>query len=151
MIVYGLQFRVMKTTEILLKKLMELEGLRLEAYEDTAGVVTIGYGHTKDVEMGDKISPWWAKELLVCDIEEVEEQVKALGIARTEAQLDALVSFAFNLGINRLKNSTLLRFIKEQRNMREIKREWNRWVYAGGQRLKGLERRRAWEAKRFFE
>ena len=151
MIVYGLQFRVMKTTEILLKKLMELEGLRLEAYEDAAGVVTIGYGHTKDVEMGDKISPWWAKELLVCDIEEVEEQVKALGIAHTEAQLDALVSFAFNLGINRLKNSTLLRFIKEQRNMREIKREWNRWVYAGGQRLKGLERRRAWEAKRFFE
>lgn len=141
----------MKTTDILLKKLMELEGLRLEAYEDAAGVVTIGYGHTKDVEMGDKISPWWAKELLVSDIEVVEEQVKALGVARTEAQLDALVSFAFNLGIDRLRNSTLLRFIKEQRNMREIKREWNRWVFAGGQRLKGLERRRAWEAKRFFE
>lgn len=130
---------------------MELEGLSLEAYRDAAGVVTIGYGHTKDVEMGDKISPWWAKELLVNDIREVEEQVRALGVARTEAQLDALVSFAFNLGIGRLKNSTLLRFIREQRNMREIKREWNRWVFAGGQRLKGLERRRAWEARRFFE
>jgi lysozyme len=141
----------MKTTNVLLKKLMELEGLRLEAYEDASGVVTIGYGHTRDVEMGDKISPWWAKELLICDIEEVEEQVKALGIARTEAQLDALVSFAFNLGIKRLKNSTLLRFIKEQRNMRQIKHEWMRWVYANGQKLKGLERRRAWEAKRFFE
>ena len=141
----------MRTTDKLLRKLMELEGLSLEAYRDAAGVVTIGYGHTKDVEMGDKISPWWAKELLVNDIREVEEQVRALGVARTEAQLDALVSFAFNLGIGRLKNSTLLRFIREQRNMREIKREWNRWVYAGGQRLKGLERRRAWEAKRFFE
>jgi lysozyme len=141
----------MKTTDILLKKLMEFEGLELEAYQDAAGVVTIGYGHTKDVEMGDKISPWWAKELLVNDIRKVEEQVKALGVARTEAQLDALVSFAFNLGIGRLKNSTLLRFIKEQRNMREIKREWNRWVFVRGQRLKGLERRRAWEAKRFFE
>ena len=141
----------MRTTDKLLRKLMELEGLRLEAYRDAAGVVTIGYGHTKDVEMGDKISPWWAKELLVNDIREVEEQVRALGVARTEAQLDALVSFAFNLGITRLKNSTLLRFIREQRNMREIKREWNRWVFAGGQRLKGLERRRAWEAKRFFE
>ena len=134
-----------------MKKLMEFEGLELEAYQDAAGVVTIGYGHTKDVEMGDKISPWWAKELLVNDIAKVEEQVKALGVARTEAQLDALVSFAFNLGIGRLKNSTLLRFIKEQRNMREIKREWNRWVFVRGQRLKGLERRRAWEAKRFFE
>ena len=141
----------MRTTDKLLRKLMELEGLRLEAYRDAAGAVTIGYGHTKDVEMGDKISPWWAKELLVNDIREVEEQVRALGVARTEAQLDALVSFAFNLGIGRLKNSTLLRFIREQRNMREIKREWNRWVFAGGQRLKGLERRRAWEAKRFFE
>ena len=141
----------MRTTNKLLRKLMELEGLSLEAYRDAAGVVTIGYGHTKDVEMGDKISPWWAKELLVNDIREVEEQVRALGVARTEAQLDALVSFAFNLGIGRLKNSTLLRFIREQRNMREIKREWNRWVYAGGQRLKGLERRRAWEARRFFE
>ena len=141
----------MKTTDILLKKLMEFEGLELEAYQDAAGVVTIGYGHTKDVEMGDKISPWWAKELLVNDIAKVEEQVKALGVARTEAQLDALVSFAFNLGIGRLKNSTLLRFIKEQCNMREIKREWNRWVFVRGQRLKGLERRRAWEAKRFFE
>jgi lysozyme len=141
----------MRTTNKLLRKLMELEGLSLEAYRDAAGVVTIGYGHTKDVEMGDKISPWWAKELLVNDIREVEEQVRALGVARTEAQLDALVSFAFNLGITRLKNSTLLRFIREQRNMREIKREWNRWVFAGGQRLKGLERRRAWEARRFFE
>ena len=141
----------MKTTDLLLKKLMELEGLRLEAYRDAAGVPTIGYGHTREVEMGDKITPWWAKELLICDIEEVEEQVTALGVARTEAQLDALVSFAFNLGIDRLKNSTLLMFIKEQRNMRQIKQEWMRWVYAGGQRLKGLERRRAWEAKRFFE
>ena len=141
----------MKTTDLLLKKLMELEGLRLEAYRDAAGVPTIGYGHTREVEMGDKITPWWAKELLICDIEEIEEQVKALGVARTEAQLDALVSFAFNLGIDRLKNSTLLMFIKEQRNMRQIKQEWMRWVYAGGQRLKGLERRRAWEAKRFFE
>jgi lysozyme len=141
----------MRTTNKLLRKLMELEGLSLEAYRDAAGVVTIGYGHTKDVEMGDKISPWWAKELLMNDIREVEEQVRALGVARTEAQLDALVSFAFNLGITRLRNSTLLRFIREQRNMREIKREWNRWVFAGGQRLKGLERRRAWEARRFFE
>ena len=141
----------MRTTDKLLRKLMELEGLSLEAYRDAAGVVTIGYGHTKDVEMGDKISPWWAKELLMNDIREVEEQVRALGVARTEAQLDALVSFAFNLGIGRLKNSTLLRFIREQRNMREIKREWNRWVFVRGQRLKGLERRRAWEARRFFE
>ena len=44
----------MTTTEVLLEKLMEMEGCRLEAYEDAAGVPTIGYGHTKNVRMGDK-------------------------------------------------------------------------------------------------
>ena len=69
----------MTTTEILLQKLMEMEGLRLEAYEDAAGVPTIGYGHTKNVRMGDKISEYWAREMLREDIEEAEWQVKELG------------------------------------------------------------------------
>jgi lysozyme len=141
----------MKTTERLLTQLMVMEGLRLEAYEDAAGVPTIGYGHTKDVRMGDRISEYWAKELLRDDIDEAERQVKELGVARNEAQLDALVSFVFNLGIGRLKESTLLRVIREGGSKADIKREFKRWVYAGGKRLKGLELRREWEAKRFFE
>ena len=130
---------------------MVMEGLRLEAYEDAAGVPTIGYGHTKDVRMGDRISEYWAKELLRDDIDEAERQVKELGVARNEAQLDALVSFVFNLGIGQLKESTLLRVIREGGSKADIKREFKRWVYAGGKRLKGLELRREWEAKRFFE
>ena len=141
----------MKTTERLLTQLMVMEGLRLEAYEDAAGVPTIGYGHTKDVRMGDRISEYWAKELLRDDIDEAERQVKELGVARNEAQLDALVSFVFNLGIERLKESTLLRVIREGGSKADIKREFKRWVYAGGKRLKGLELRREWESKRFFE
>lgn len=141
----------MKTTERLLTQLMVMEGLRLEAYEDAAGVPTIGYGHTKDVRMGDRISEYWAKELLRDDIDEAERQVKELGVARNEAQLDALVSFVFNLGIGALKESTLLRVIREGGSKADIKREFKRWVYAGGKRLKGLELRREWEAKRFFE
>ena len=141
----------MKTTEILLQKLMEMEGLCLEAYKDVAGVATIGYGHTRGVRMGDRITKYWAKELLVQDIEEVEQQVKALKVARTEGQLDALVSFAFNLGIGRLAGSTLLKVIREGGSKSAITREFKRWVYAGGKKLKGLEKRREWEARRFFE
>ena len=141
----------MKTTERLLTQLMVMEGLRLEAYEDAAGVPTIGYGHTKDVRMGDRISEYWAKELLRDDIDEAERQVKELGVARNEAQLDALVSFVFNLGIGQLKESTLLRVIREGGSKADIKREFKRWVYAGGKKLKGLEVRREWESKRFFE
>ena len=141
----------MTTTDILLKKLMEMEGLRLEAYRDAAGIVTIGYGHTRNVRMGDRISKYWAKELLRGDIEEVEWQVKALRVARTEGQLDALVSFTFNLGIGRLSRSTLLKLIREGGSKAQIQREFKRWVYADGKRLPGLVKRREWEAKRFFE
>ena len=141
----------MTTTEILLQKLMEMEGLRLEAYEDAAGVPTIGYGHTKNVRMGDKISEYWAKEMLREDIEEAEWQVKELGVAKTEGQLDALVSFVFNLGIERLKTSTLLKVIRNGGSMQQIKKEFKRWVYGGGKQLPGLVKRREWEAKRFFE
>ena len=141
----------MTTTELLLEKLMEMEGLRLEAYKDAAGVPTIGYGHTKDVRMGDHITAYWAKEMLREDIEAAEWQVKELHVARNEAQLDALTSFVFNLGIERLKESTLLKVIREGGSMQQIRREFKRWVYAGGKKLKGLERRREWEARRFFE
>ena len=131
--------------------MMEMEGLRLEAYEDAAGVPTIGYGHTKNVRMGDKISEYWAKEMLREDIEEAEWQVKELGVAKTEGQLDALVSFVFNLGIERLKTSTLLKVIRNGGSMQQIKKEFKRWVYGGGKQLPGLVKRREWEAKRFFE
>ena len=143
---------MMKTTEKLLAKLMVFEGLRLEAYRDAAGVLTIGYGHTgKDVREGDRISPYWAKELLVKDIDYFERAVLDLQVARTEGQLDALVSLAFNIGIGRLKGSTLLKTIRKGGSKQQIKKEFKRWVYAGGRRLKGLELRREWEAKRFFE
>jgi lysozyme len=133
-------------------QLMMMEGLRLEAYRDAAGVLTIGYGHTgKDVRGGDRISPYWAKELLVKDVAEVEKAVSELQVARTEGQLDALVSLAFNIGIERLKGSTLLRVIREGGSKQQIKKEFKRWVYAGGRRLRGLELRREWEARRFFE
>jgi lysozyme len=130
---------------------MEMEGCRLEAYQDAAGVPTIGYGHTKNVRMGDRITQYWAKEMLREDIEEAEWQVKELGVAKTEGQLDALVSFVFNLGIGRLKRSTLLKTIREGGSKAQITKEFKRWVYADGKLLPGLVKRREWEAKRFFE
>lgn len=145
------RINIMTTTEILIEKLMEMEGCRLEAYEDAAGVPTIGYGHTKNVRMGDKISEYWAKEMLREDIEEAEWQVKELKVARTEGQLDALTSFVFNLGINKLQHSTLLETIRRGGSKAAITREFKKWVYADGKKLPGLVKRREWEARRFFE
>ena len=140
-----------RISDIGLKKLKEFEGLRKEAYYDAAGVPTIGYGHTKGVRMGDVISEYWAEMFLKADLYDVEKQVDSLGLDLNQPQFDALVSFAFNLGFYKLKTSTLLKTIREGGSVRAIKKEFKRWVYAGGKKLRGLERRREWEAKRFFE
>lgn len=142
----------MEASEILIEKLKEFEGLRLEAYRDVAGVLTIGYGHTgRDISEGDRITEYLARELLKDDLGATEAAVRRLRVARTQGQFDALVSFAFNLGIGRLQGSTLLKTIRGGGSRHQIRREFMRWVYADGCKLKGLERRREWEAKRFFE
>ena len=142
----------MEASEILKMQLKAFEGLMLTAVRDVGGVLTIGYGHTgKDVEEGDRISPYWAEELLKEDLGLVESQVRALKVARTQGQFDALVSFVYNLGIGRLRNSNLLKVIRNGGSRNQIKTEFKKWVYAGGRKLKGLEKRREWEAKRFFE
>ena len=142
----------MEASIVVIQKIKEFEGLRLEAYRDAAGVLTIGYGHTgPDISPGDRISHYWAAELLKNDLGRYEAEVRRLKVARTQGQFDALLSFAFNLGIDRLKSSTLLKLIRDGGSRAAIRHEFQRWVYAGGKRLSGLERRRQWEAKRFFE
>ena len=142
----------MEASKILIDQIKAFEGLRLEAYRDAAGVLTIGYGHTgSDIREGDRISEYWADELLRNDLGAAEAAVRRLHVARTQGQFDALVSFVFNLGIGRLQGSTLLKVIREGGSHHRIRQEFKRWVYAGGKKLRGLERHRAWESKRFFE
>ena len=142
----------MEASKILIEQIKVFEGLRLEAYRDAAGVLTIGYGHTgSDISEGDRISEYWAQELLRNDLGATEAAVRRLHVARTQGQFDALVSFVFNLGIARLQRSTLLKVIREGGSHHQIRQEFKRWVYAGGKKLRGLERRREWESKRFFE
>ena len=142
----------MEASEILIEKLKEFEGLRREAYRDAAGVLTIGYGHTgKDVREGDRITPYWAEQLLLLDLKTFEMAVRRLKVARTQGQFDALVSLAFNIGVGRLTRSALLKVIREGGTKTQITREFKRWVYGGGKRLPGLVKRREWEARRFFE
>ena len=134
------------TSDLLFEKLKEFEGLRLKAYRDTAGVWTIGYGHTHNVRKGDVISKFYAEEMLRLDILMCQQQVLRLITPETQGQLDALVSFAFNLGIGRLKHSALLLCIKRHEPYDVIRGQFLRWVYGGGHRLPGLVKRRTWES-----
>lgn len=142
---------VLHTTSVLFEKIKEFEGCQLKAYKCPAGVWTIGYGHTGDVKRGDVIFKWCADEYLRQDIARFEYFVLKLNVAKTPGQLDALVDFAFNLGILNLQASTLLKEIRRGAPRSVITKEFMKWVHASGKVLPGLVKRRQWEAKRFFE
>ena len=145
----------MKATNYALLLIKSFEQLRLNSYLCPAGVWTIGYGHTYNVRQGDRISQWYADDMLREDLENVERQLTELHdpevLHMTQQQLDAVVSFVFNLGIKRWKYSTLRQLIMYRKPKELIQKEWMRWVFAGGKRLPGLVKRRQWEADRFFE
>lgn len=149
----------MKTSNLLIEKLKEFEGLRLRAYQCAAGVWTIGYGHTHNVRRGDRYTRYYAEEMLREDVRHAEHAVLDLGVCRTQGELDALTSFVFNLGIGRLKGSTLLQVLGLKpegdaellRKWRTaVHKEWIRWCFADGKRLAGLVSRRQWEYDRFY-
>ncbi len=127
----------------------EFEGLRLEAYQDIVGVWTIGYGHTKGVKKGDKITKVKAMEFLKLDIKSAVDDVKrVVKVPLTQGQFDALVDFTFNLGGGALERSTLLRLLNEK-NYEGARMEFHRWNKAGGREVDGLTRRRAAEVVMF--
>jgi lysozyme len=136
----------MEISEEGLAHIRRFEGLRLRAYKDPAGVWTIGYGHTgPEVHDGQRISEEEAEALLRADVERIEAGVARVAGEARQQQIDALVSFAFNVGLTALRVSTLIR--KHRAGDHEgAAREFGRWVYAGGRRLEGLRRRRAAEA-----
>lgn len=136
------------------------EGLKLNAYRCPAGVLTIGYGHTgKDVVAGLKITRERAEELFESDIAKFErtldKQINADKVQTlTQGQYDALLSFAYNVGMANLKSSTLWRKVKANPNDESIGNEFRRWVWAttskGKVQLPGLIKRRSKEAEVYF-
>ena len=126
------------------------EGLRLDAYLCPAGVPTIGYGHTYNVKMGDRITEGQAERLLIGDLIVAETEVNRYGFDLTQNQFDALVSFVFNIGAGNFRSSTLLKRLKANPNDPDIANQFKRWVYGGGKVLPGLVRRRNEESKLYF-
>lgn len=143
----------MRVSESAKRKIMEMEGCRLKAYRCPSGVLTIGYGHTgADVKPGMEITQEQAESLFGKDIERFCSSVDVVigGANLTQCQHDALVSFAYNVGIGAFGTSTLLKKVKSWPDNPAIRDEFAKWVYGGGKRLPGLVKRRGWEAARYF-
>lgn len=129
----------------------EREGLRLKAYDDGGGVWTIGFGHTKGVKKGDTINKEQAETFLRNDLIEFEGAVDALvKVPLTQKQFDALVSFAFNVGVGALRKSTLLKVLNAG-DYGRVPNELSKWVKDGGKTVQGLVKRRALEAAMFMD
>jgi lysozyme len=124
------------------------EGCRLQPYQDSVGVWTIGFGHTgEDVYDGcGAISQADADQLLSDDLGHFEDAVNSMCPRCSQQQFDALVSFAYNLGEGALRGSTLRRMHNAGEH-NAAAQQFGRWNHAGGRVLAGLTRRRAAEAE----
>jgi lysozyme len=134
-----------------LEFIKQAEGLRLKAYQDSVGVWTIGYGHTKGVKEGDTCTSEQAEAWLLLDLGRVYRDIEDfVEVPLSQGQFDALCSFVFNLGGGALQSSTLRRMLNAK-DYKGAQQQYPRWCHAGGQRLAGLVKRRAGEAEMFSE
>lgn len=138
----------MITSDKGIEMIKSLEGRCLQAYKCSAGVWTIGYGHTAGVSAGDKITEQKAEQLLREDLLVVEEALnRAVTSTLQQCQFDALVSFAFNVGTGNLRRSTLLKVVNDTPDaVLRIRSEFAKWVYVGNLKSNGLILRRHKEA-----
>ena len=148
----------MKTSPAGIAFIKSVEGLRLKAYQDSGGVWTAGYGHTRDVKKGDTITLPTAERWLRGDLASAEFDVTRLvTVPLAQHEFDSLVSFAFNVGSDidsddkaeGLGDSTLLRLLNAGGRVAAAA-EFARWHHAGGKRSRGLLIRRLREALMFL-
>lgn len=125
------------------------EGDVLTAYRDQCAVWTIGYGHTAGVRAGQTITQQEAEALLIDDVQAAARCVNEVVTVRlTQSQFDALVDFAFNVGTDNFRNSTLLTEINTG-HFPKAAAQFRLWDHCGGTVNAGLLRRRKAEAAEF--
>lgn len=136
----------------LIELIKQFEGFRSRAYLCPSKVWTIGYGNTfyldgSKVKQGDTITEKDATILLQKTLSDFRLNVlKIVPATLPNTAVDALVSFAYNCGVTALKNSTLLKKIKENPlNLKGIEKEFAKWNKGGGKVLQGLVKRRKLE------
>lgn len=150
--------RITKISTNGLTVLKHLEGFRAKPYLDGADVATIGYGstyysngkrvHLADAPIGEYEASCLLDDLLVHFERSVDSYTRD-DIKQNE--FDALVCFAYNVGANALKNSTLLKSVNAYKSEEEIKAHFMRWDKVNGLVNGGLKNRRIAEIKLYFK
>ena len=142
----------MRSSQRLIDAIKKFEGCSLTAYKCPAGVLTIGYGHTKDVKSGDRITQYQAEQFLREDLAPAEAIAsKTKRVIVSQGRFDAVVDFIYNCGAANWNSSTLKKYIEQGQETYKIQKQFLRWVNAKGVEQGGLVSRRIWEAARFNE
>jgi lysozyme len=128
------------------------EGFKPYAYLCPANILTIGYGHTRGVRLGQTCTEAEAEQFLIEDLELAEAEVNKVvdKVDLTQGQFDSLVSFTFNLGAGNFQTSTLRRKVLNNPADPTIMGEFGKWVYVRGKVSQGLQKRRLEESKLYF-
>jgi lysozyme len=131
------------------------EGLRLNAYQDVAGVWTIGYGHIKGVGRGMTITQDQAMAFLREDLGQAEAAVDGAtsSVATDDNQFAAMVSLCFNIGSGNFRTSSVLRLHRagNPAGAADAFLLWDK-AYVNGelQEVEGLKRRRQREKELYL-
>lgn len=130
----------------------KFEGCRLKAYVDSAGIITIGYGHvSSSCRLGDSITQAQADGYLKSDVNRIAEEISPyITVPVTQNQFDACVSFAYNVGPGKFRKSTLLAKINGGSPLAAAD-EFSQWTKAAGKALAGLVKRREAERELFLK
>jgi Phage-related lysozyme (muraminidase) len=120
-----------------------LEGREHDPYRDVVGVLTVCDGHTgNDIVIGKRYSDAECDALTRADLQRIARQVGPhIRVPTTEMQRAAIYSWAYNVGASAAISSTLLKKLNA-RDYAGACAELKRWVYAGGQKWRGLMNRR---------
>ena len=128
------------------------EGFRSVAYNKLDGIWTIGYGHTLGVTQGMTCTRAEADTWFLQDVAKCEVSVNKQNLTLSQNQFDALVSYAYNIGVGAFERSNLLAMIKSGKPEAEIRKWWTtHWITVSMEVIPGLVTRRAEEAAIFFE
>lgn len=121
------------------------EGYQSQTYRDAVGISTIGFGETKNVQMGQKTTPERALVTLLESAQSHGDQIKqCIKVPLYQNEYDAYVSFAYNVGTGSFCKSTLVKKLNAQ-DYEGACKELLRWNRAGGKVLPGLTKRREQE------
>jgi lysozyme len=148
----------MSTTSKAASIIAIFEGKKLKAYRDQAGVWTIGFGSTynidenRPVREGDTITEATALRWLKTITANLQADIKKLvKVPVTQNQLDSLTSLAYNIGPTAFSESTLLKMLNAGKPKMVVADQFMRWVFVKKVMNQGLVNRRQKEMELFLK